>query len=116
MDSAGVLPHEPQMPNGDEKTRCCKIRMWHFAYRTITFNEGMPGCVLLSLERNTTPEKYRNIVSQISRTAFVEIEEHRLSGSGSLQRNVGVVPVTITVAARPGKAVPFCQRTGQSPS
>jgi hypothetical protein len=59
-------------------------------------------------------EKRREIVGQISGTAIVEIEEHRLSRSG-MQRNVRVIPVAITVAACPGKSVPFCQRTHNRP-
>ena len=114
LDTTGVLSGEPQMADGNEKTCGLKIRRRYFAYRTIAFNEGVPKWVLLPSERNTTPEKYREIVSQISRTAFIEIEEHRLSGSRALQRYIRIVPVAIAVAARPGKSIPFCHRTRQS--
>jgi hypothetical protein len=61
-DTTGVLPHKPQMANGNEKMHCFKIRMRQFAYRTIAFNEGVPKRVLLLLEQNTSVEKYREIV------------------------------------------------------
>jgi len=114
VDTAGVLPKKPQMAEENEKMYGLKIRMRQFADRAIAFNKGVPKRVLLLLEQNTSMEKCREIVCQKSGTAIIEIEEHRLSGVGSLQCNVGVIPVAITVAARPGKSVPFCQRTGQS--
>src|SRR6266700_1473972 len=86
------------MANGNEKMHCFKIRMRQFAYRTIAFNEGVPKRVLLLLEQNTSVEKYREIVGQISGTAFVEIEEHRLSGSRSVQHMVAVEPVAALIA------------------
>src|SRR5713101_1691467 len=101
MNTTGVLPHKPQMANRNKKMHCFEILMRQFAYRTIAFNEGVPKSVLLSLEQNTAMKKCREIVSQKSGTAIIEIKKHRLSGPGSLQCDVGVVPVAITVAARP---------------
>src|SRR5262249_22101233 len=101
MNTTGILSRKPQMANGNEKMRYLKICMRQFAYRAITFNKGVPSCVLLALEYHTAMKKYGDVVSQISGTAFVEIEEHCLSGSRSLQRNVSVVAVAITVAVRP---------------
>ena len=71
------------MAEGNEKMYGLKIRMRQFADRAIAFNKGVPKRVLLLLEQNTSMEKCREIVSQKSGTAIIEIEEHRLSGVGS---------------------------------
>jgi len=62
------------MAEGNEKMYGLKIRMRQIAYRAIAFNKNVPKCVLLSLERNTSMEKSREIVSQISGTAIIEID------------------------------------------
>ena len=102
------------MANRNEKRHGVKVRMRQLADRAIALNESVPGRMVLSPEQNTIPEKDCEIVSQISGTAIVEIEEHRLPGMGSLQRDVGVVAVAVAVAACPGKSVPFRHAGGQS--
>jgi hypothetical protein len=49
--------------------------------------------VILSVVQDTIEEEYGKIISQISGAALIEIEEHRLSSSGAVHRNVGVVAV-----------------------
>jgi hypothetical protein len=91
-----------------------KIRMRQFANRAIAFNKGVPKTrVAFARTKHKHGEMPRDR-SQKSGTAIIQIEEHRLCGVGSLQCNVGVIPVAITVAVRPEKSIPFCQRARQS--
>jgi len=91
-----------------------KIRMRHFAYRPIAVNECVPKWVLLPSERNTTPEKYREIVSQIS-DRFRRNRRTPLVRLGACSAIFAFTRGNRRGSAS-GKSIPLCQRTGQSPT
>src|ERR1700722_4036209 len=65
------------MPNDDERVQSFKILWRDLPDCPIALDEGVPHGVKLAAERYLCPEKYRQVIGQIARTAVVEIEEGR---------------------------------------